>query len=262
MASSTAATPTPSRLNTFERPPSRTEFERRVTNVKPVKSDINALILDYLTTEGYPSAAAKFSKEANLKPQQEDEPIRARQSIQHSIHLGSIQDAIEALNELEPQVLENNPALHFSLLRLQLVELIRNCNSTPNYDITPALNFATTQLAPRAPANPEFLEDLERTMALLVFPPDKLEPQLAALLHPDLRRSVADKVNKAILQSQNQRRDAAIRDLVRLRAWAETTARDAKKDIPDLIELGLDGDNGDDNIHGNGSHAHEAMMMT
>ena len=67
-------------------------------------SDINALILDYLTTEGYPSAAAKFSKEANLRPNQEEEFVKARRQIQHSIHLGSIQDAIEALNDLEPQV--------------------------------------------------------------------------------------------------------------------------------------------------------------
>lgn len=77
-------------------------------------------------------------------------------------------------------------------------------------------------------------------MALLVFPPDNLEPQLAALLHPDLRRSVADSVNKAILSIQNQRRDAAIRNLVRLRAWAENTARDQKKDLPARMELGLD----------------------
>ena len=67
-------------------------------------SDINALILDYLTTEGYPSAAAKFSTEANLRPNQEEESVKARQAIQHAIHLGSIQDAIEALNDLEPQV--------------------------------------------------------------------------------------------------------------------------------------------------------------
>jgi hypothetical protein len=69
-----------------------------------VDSDINALILDYLTTEGYPSAAAKFSKEANLRPQQAEESVQARRQIQHSIHSGRIQDAIEALNELEPQV--------------------------------------------------------------------------------------------------------------------------------------------------------------
>lgn len=230
MTSSTASTATPLRH----------AFNRRVEEIKPMKNDINALILDYLTTEGYPSAAAKFSKEANLRPQQEEESVRARREIQHSIHLGKIQEAIDALNNLEPQVLDSDPSLYFALLRLQLVELIRLCNSKPGGDISPALTFATQQLAPRAPTNPEFLEDLERTMALLVFPPDNLEPHLAELLHPDLRRTVADNVNKAILKRQNQRRDAAIRNLVRLRAWAENTARDSKKDLPARIELGLD----------------------
>jgi hypothetical protein len=92
-------------------------------------------------------------------------------------------------------------------------------------------------------------------MALLVFPPDNLEPQLAALLHPDLRRSVADSVNKAILRCQNQRRDAAIRTLVRLRAWTENTARDSKKNLPALLELGLD-DRDDRNENG-----HEPMVI-
>jgi hypothetical protein len=77
---------------------------RRALTFPALCSDINSLILDYLTTEGYPSAAAKFSKEANLRPNQDEESVRARQQIQHSIHLGSIQDAIEALNELEPMV--------------------------------------------------------------------------------------------------------------------------------------------------------------
>jgi hypothetical protein len=146
--------------------------------------------------------------------------------------------------------------LHFALLRLQLVELIRTCNATPGGDITPALNFATAQLAPRAPTNKEFMEDLERTMALLVFPSDSLEPPLAALLQPGLRQSVADRVNKAILACQNQRRDAAIRSLVRLRAWAENTAREAKRDLPPTIELGLDGDERHE-AHENG---HEPMI--
>lgn len=77
-------------------------------------------------------------------------------------------------------------------------------------------------------------------MSLLFFPSDNLEPHLAALLHPDLRRCVADDVNKAIITSQHQRRDATIRNLVRLRAWAENTSRDAKKDLPANMELGLD----------------------
>jgi hypothetical protein len=129
------------------------------------------------------------------------------------------------------------------------VELIRTCNSTGGGDIQPALNFATTQLAPRAPTNPKFLEDLERTMALLLFPPDNLEPQLAELLHPNLRKDVADKVNKAVLASQGARRNAAIRNLVRLRAWSENSARDGKKDLPGHLEIGLDVDSGESNGH-------------
>jgi len=219
-------------------------FENRVEDVKPLKSDINALILDYLTTEGYPSAAEKFSSEAKIGIHPEDiHSIGARREIQQAIHSGRIEHAIEALNELNPQILDGDSTLHFSLLRLQLVELIRTYNAAPGNDIAPALEFATTHLAPRAPTNPQFLEDLECTMSLLFFPPDNLEPHLAALLHPDLRRNVADNVNKAILTSQHQRRDATIRNLVRLRAWAENTARENKMPLPAHMDLGLDPDN-------------------
>jgi hypothetical protein len=82
-------------------------------------------------------------------------------------------------------------------------------------------------------------------MALIIFPPDDLEPELAALLHPDLRKDVADKVNKAILASQGQSRNAAIRNLVRLRAWAEDEARSDKKRgvaLPPQLDIGLDAD--------------------
>ena len=67
-------------------------------------SDINALILDYLTMEGYPNAAANFSKEANLAPHQETPSIIARQEIQNCIHSGNIQTAIETLNDFDPEV--------------------------------------------------------------------------------------------------------------------------------------------------------------
>lgn len=69
-----------------------------------INSDINVLILDYLTMEGYPNAAAKFSKEANLAPHQDIASIKARQDIQTCIYSGNIQSAIETLNELDPEV--------------------------------------------------------------------------------------------------------------------------------------------------------------
>ncbi|KAI0999389.1 hypothetical protein K3495_g8808 [Podosphaera aphanis] len=199
-------------------------YSRRAVEARPSKSALNGLILEYLITEGYPCAAARFSKEANLKPHQPDNEIRARYEIQHSVHTGDIQHALNLINDLDPEMLDREPSLHSDLLRLQLIELIRKYNSQPGGDISLALNFASQHLAPRASTNESFLGDLEKTMALLVFPPEQLEPQLASLLEPSLRRAVAEKVNTSILQRQKYRKEAAIRSLVRLRAWAEDTA--------------------------------------
>lgn len=69
-----------------------------------VRSDINSLILDYLMMEGYPKAAEKFSKEANLQEPPEDSEIVERREIQNAIHNGDIEEAIAGLNQLDPEV--------------------------------------------------------------------------------------------------------------------------------------------------------------
>ena len=106
-------------------------------------------------------------------------------------------------------------------------------------------------------------------MALLIFPHDNsLEPELAALLDPNLRREVAVKVNHAVLRRQADRHEAAIRQLVRMRQWAENSAREAGpanggkgaaagSALPDYIDLGLVA--ADTNGQENG---HEPMIVT
>lgn len=160
------------------------------------------------------------------------------------------------------KILDNDDSLLFALLRLQLVELIRDCNNSPDRDITTALKFAQTKLGPKATTKPEFLEDLEKTMSLLVFPQDdSLDPSLAALLQPSLRRDVADQVNQAILEYQQQRKEAAIRQLVQMRVWSEeVTRKETKKDLPETISLGLNGD--ESCSHDAISNGHEPMITT
>ena len=128
------------------------------------------------------------------------------------------------------------------MLRLQLIELIRDNNARSDQNIAKVIEFATTQLAPKAPANPQFLADLEGAMVLLICPPETLEPKLRELLDPDLRKQVADNVNKALLSSAGERRNAMIRNLVRLRSWAEQTAHTQKLDAlsGSGLDLGLD----------------------
>jgi len=233
--------------------------------VKPSKSDINAVIMDYLLSEGYPDAAQKFASEANIDPQPNTETIEARVAIRNAILAGNIEAAIERINDVNPEILDTDAQLHFSLLRLQLIEIIRRGDKNSKDDLLAAVHFANKQLAPRAKGHPQFIEDLERGMALLIFPSESLPPALKTLLDPSLRLSLATQVNRAILHNQGEQTEAQIRDLVKLRQWAEQKCRETKKSIPPTLSLGLDQiddmDDQDGNETTNGNSAADADAM-
>jgi glucose-induced degradation protein 8 len=180
------------------------------------------------------------------------------------------------------KILDRNTRLHFSLLRLQLVELIRASFTTTDKEaVAKAIEFAQQNLAPYATVDPQFKNDLERAMALLIVPRESwnqpaasqaTEPSgtpapndfgaLSELVDPSLRVKVAKDVNEAILQSQDQAREAKIRYLVRARAWAENLAREKKVDIPKVLSLGLDGeDEAQASQQGNGHAAEGEVEM-
>ncbi|KAF2744180.1 hypothetical protein M011DRAFT_191734 [Sporormia fimetaria CBS 119925] len=221
--------------------PTQHYFDRRLDEIKVSKSAINSVVMDYLISEGYPRAAEKFAKEANIELPATEESIQVRVASRRAIHAGDIGTAIDLINDFNPQLLDTNPSLHFALLRSQLIELIRSCMSNDPPNITPALRFSQAQLAPRAAGNDEFLKDLELTMTLLlVLPSDgKLEQRFAQQLDPSFRRNLANQVNEAILESQGSRREAKLRSLVRLRMWAEDRAKALHKDLPSILPFGL-----------------------
>lgn len=242
------------------------EWTQRLDEMDISKQDLNSLVMNYLIVEGYQDAAKKFAQEAKINlaspsyglapvsgiyattsatvtssapsdssiSQQQQQDINSqylasvhdRMVIKSLIQTGQIQKAIEKINDMDPELLDTHGELHFSLLRLQLIELIRICNASTSStgvaaDITPALEFATSHLARRAPANPKFLADLERTMALLCFPPDNLVPQLRDLMDLKLRQTVARDVNTTLLKGQGISGESKIAGLVKLWGWAE-----------------------------------------
>ena len=61
--------------------------------------------MNYFISDGFPASARSFSKEANITHEPEDdELIQTRVNIKNAIHTGNIQDAIEMINELNPEV--------------------------------------------------------------------------------------------------------------------------------------------------------------
>lgn len=137
------------------------------------------------------------------------------------------------------QILDTNPTLHFHLLQLHLIELIRNSH------IPEALSFAQTELAPRGEEHPQFLKELERTMALLAFelprmllasssstispptidssaaPPLAMPSGIAELLDPHQRLKTATELNAAILTSQSHGKEPKLPGLLKMLAWGE-----------------------------------------
>ncbi|KAF2483142.1 CTLH/CRA C-terminal to lish motif domain-containing protein [Neohortaea acidophila] len=222
-------------------------FDKSVEEMKPSKSDINWLIMDYLVSEGYPGAAEKFAQETNLCPAATVETIRERVKIRTAIHAGKVEEAIELINDADAEILDNDSLLHFQLLQLQLIEIIRgilannpSSQNIPAQDFLPAIQFATEQLSPRAPTDVNYQRALENTMALMIFQPEKMPQEFRELLDVRLREKVATDVNKAILSARGERAEAKIKQLIRARAWAEVQAREAKADLPAHIPIGLD----------------------
>ena len=60
--------------------------------------------MDYLVIEGYKTAAEEFSKEANLDPMVDLDSIESRMSIREAVQRGDVEEAIEKVNDLNPEV--------------------------------------------------------------------------------------------------------------------------------------------------------------
>lgn len=177
--------------------------------------------MNYLIIHGYQSTAQRFSQEADIDTPVDPSSLGDRRQVMALIQDGRIQEAIEKINDIDPELLDTNPSLHFSLLRLQLIELIREGFNSNDGNVQPAIDFAMAHLSQRAPNNPQFLADLEKTMALLCFPPDSLIPQLKELMDVKLRKEIANKVNLALMTNQGVQGEPRIHNLINLWSWGE-----------------------------------------
>lgn len=214
------------------------------------KEKINNLILNYFIQEGYEQAAALFAKDIGVeldsnsssKKAQDDQfhfteggytnvtvdqrpsaqkrrtkgysTIKERTEIKLAILRGDITDAVRLISTLFPTVLDGNNLLHFKLLRLNLIEMIRahklgNSGTDESEFLQKILGFVRENLISKVTTSSKLLQELEVTMSLLCFnfDPTKdiekqrdLPGQLRALFNLSLRNQCYRLVNRAILE--------------------------------------------------------------
>lgn len=79
-------------------------------------------------------------------------------------------------------------------------------------------------------------------MAVLIFPPNNLTPQLQEFMRPSFRKGIAERVNEAILKEFGAATQAKLRDLVRLRSWVERELREKNPGLQKMPDYGLEED--------------------
>ncbi|GFZ06243.1 LisH and RanBPM domains containing protein [Actinidia rufa] len=206
----------------------REEWEKKLTDVKIGKEDTNKLVMNFLVTEGYVDAAEKFRMESGTD-HIDIATITNRMAVKRAVQSGNVEDAIEKVNDLNPEILDTNPQLFFHLQQQRLIELIRNGK------VEKALEFAQEELAPRGEENQSFLVELERTVALLAFE-DVSNCPVGELLNISQRLKTASEVNAAILTSQSHEKDPKLPSLLKMLIWAQNQL-DEKAAYPRIGDL-------------------------
>ncbi|KAF9372148.1 hypothetical protein CPB97_001425 [Podila verticillata] len=208
---------------------SRDEWSAKLAEVQVDREDLNKLIMNYLIIEGYKDAAEKFSHESGAKPPVNLESIQDRMIVRTAIQRGNIEEAIERVNDLNPEILDTNPKLFFHLQQQRLIEYIREGR------IMEALEFAQEELAPRGEENPEFLAELEKTMSLLAFELTGPSP-VSDLLTPAQRQKLASELNSALLLSQSQEKDPKLPALLKM-CWYAQQQLDERCTFPKIKDF-------------------------
>lgn len=193
--------------------PNREEWLQRLEGVHIQRADMNRLIMNYLVTEGFKEAAEKFKLESGVTSPVDLDSLDERIRIRDCIQQGRVLEAVALLNDIRPELLDNDRYLLFHLQQQHLIELIREGRTEE------ALAYAQDHLSERGEENPQVLSELERTLALLAFEEPQASP-FGDLLHPSHRQKVASEVNAALLEDQHSPRPQ-LAVLLRLLLWAQ-----------------------------------------
>lgn len=207
-----------------------TKWEEKVKSYHLPRADINKLVMEYLVKEGFKDAVLAFQAETGLEPGVNMASMDDQIKIREAIEAGRIQDAVELVNDVDPEILDTNPTLYFHLQQQQLLELIKTG------DMERMLEYACTELSARGEENPNFLDELEQSLSLLAFEDPVCSP-FAKLLQSSQKLKVVSEVNAALLSSQDQEPLSKLVTLMKLVLWSQEQLEKRGLPFPKLANI-------------------------
>ncbi|XP_065212646.1 glucose-induced degradation protein 8 homolog [Planococcus citri] len=210
----------------------KNDWMKKLENIHIQRTDMNKLIMNYLVTEGFKEAAEKFQQESGIDPPIDLDTTDNRIKIRDAIQSGRIEEAIALVNQLHPELLDNDRHLYFHLQQLQLIELIRESK------VEEALHFAQERLSEAGETDPSILNELERTLALLAFEEPSKSP-FSDLLNQSHRQKIASELNAAILKMEHLESPVPkLFNLMKIILWAQDELDKKKVKYPHMTDIG------------------------
>ncbi len=173
------------------------KWNEEMSKLRVSRQDMNKLVLNYLIIEGYKDAVEKFIKETGINCTYNAELLDKRMKVRHLIISGKIDESINEINDINSEILENNPSIHFELQKQKLIEIIKQNK------IEDALVFAQNKLFPITQNNESLLSELEKIMVLLAYDDIGKSPY-KELGTVDQLKKLASIINLEILSAQMQ----------------------------------------------------------
>ncbi|EJS44241.1 gid8p [Saccharomyces arboricola H-6] len=213
----------------------------------PIEPTLPRLLLNYFVSMAYEDSSVRMAKELGFIRNNKDVAvfnglykIKERFHIKRLIKLGHINKAMDEINSIfglqvleetfngtescagrtekqpqqQQQQFDIDGDLHFKLLLLNLIEMIRNhhqqrdASKDSNDFILNLIEYSQKKLAIKASSNTKKMQELELAMTLLLFPLSdsvsrdciKLPKSLQNLYSISLRSKIANLVNEKLLK--------------------------------------------------------------
>ncbi|XP_026193060.1 glucose-induced degradation protein 8-B homolog [Cyclospora cayetanensis] len=199
---------------------------RKLGEAEVFETDMQHLILNYLTINGLVGPAEEFIREARIDPQMPLHCIDCRAKIREAILAGRTEDAIRQISCIDPMLLNADAEVTFLLHKQQLLRLIEAG------DPELAIDFAQQNLAPCVKECPHLLPQLEEAMTLLAFN-DLNCPEAQRLIGGmEQREKTAKRIDEAILDLYRIEQESALELLAKNALFSQGCLHNAPQEEP------------------------------
>lgn len=206
------------------------KWDEERTNLKISRKEMNKLVFQYLIGEAKKEAVEAFEQETGEHIEYDRRLLEQRDKIRKHILKWQIDEAIDLINDINPEILESNTQVMFELQKHKFLMYLSSGK------IAEAIEFAQTKLYQVAISSKELFAEFEKLMILFTYESIANSP-FKKLVSEEHIIKIVSIVNKEILKFQLQPEYPGIQTVMKVLFWKQNEMKAKKISFPEIISL-------------------------